>query len=91
MTTTAFREGSGTRTWGGHSATRCSDELLARYQFILDEQRLSWTEHHRMLRVLGSGGQGIVYLSERQGADLFRLPVAIKISSGSPAGGSAKT
>lgn len=81
MTTTAFREGSGTRTWGGHAATRCSDELLARYQSILDKQRLSWTEHHRMLRVLGSGGQGIVYLSERRGTDSFTLPVALKVFS----------
>ena len=70
-----------TRTWGGHPAVRCSDELLGRYQDILDEQRLSWTEHHRLIRLLGSGGQGVVYLSQRRGTDNFTLPVALKIFS----------
>jgi serine/threonine-protein kinase len=31
--------------------------------------------------MLGKGGKGDVYLSERQGTDLFRLPVALKIFS----------
>ena len=79
--TTTFLEGSATRTWGGHQAARCSDELLGRYQQILDEQRLSWTEHHRLISLLGSGGQGVVYLSERRGTDNFTLPVALKIFS----------
>jgi serine/threonine-protein kinase len=81
MSTTTFLEGSATRTWGGHQAVRCSDELLGRYQSIVDEQRLSWTEHLRFLRLLGSGGQGVVYLSERRGTDDFTLPVAIKVFS----------
>ena len=81
MCSTTFLEGSATRTWGGHPATRCSDELLGRYRGILEEQRLSWTEHHRLIRLLGSGGQGVVYLSERRGTDSFTLPVALKIFS----------
>ena len=62
-------------------ATRCSDELLGRYHAMLDQQRLSWTEHHRLVRMLGSGGQGVVYLSLRRGTDNFTLPVALKIFS----------
>ena len=81
MSTTTFLEGSGTRTWGGHPVVRCSDELLGRYHQILEEQRLSWTEHHRLISLLGSGGQGVVYLSERRGTDSFTLPVALKIFS----------
>lgn len=81
MCTTTFLEGSATRTWGGHQVIRCSDELLARYRSILDEQRLSWTEHHQLLKLLGSGGQGVVYLTERRGTDTFTLPVALKIFS----------
>jgi serine/threonine protein kinase len=81
MCTTTYLEGSATRTWGGHQVTRCSDELLARYRSILDEQRLNWTEHHQLLRLLGSGGQGVVYLTERRGTDDFTLPVALKIFS----------
>jgi eukaryotic-like serine/threonine-protein kinase len=81
MCSTMFLEGSGTRTWGGHKTVRCSDELLGRYQDIIDRQRLSWTEHHRLTRLLGSGGQGVVYLSHRRGADEFTLPLALKVFS----------
>jgi serine/threonine-protein kinase len=42
---------------------------------------MSWTEHLRLMRLLGSGGQGVVYLSQRRGADGFTLPVALKIFS----------
>ncbi len=81
MSTTTFIEGSATRTWGGKPATRCSDDLLARYQQILEEKRLSWTEHHHLISLLGSGGQGVVYLTERRGTDNFTLPLALKIFS----------
>jgi eukaryotic-like serine/threonine-protein kinase len=79
--TTTFLEGTATHTWGGHAAARCSDELFSRYQQIINEQRLSWTEHHRLISLLGSGGQGVVYLSERRGTDNFTLPVALKVFS----------
>jgi serine/threonine-protein kinase len=81
MATTTFHEGRATRTWGGHPAARCSDELLNRYNVILHEKRLAWTEHHRLLKLLGAGGQGVVYLTERRGTDQFTLPVAVKIFS----------
>jgi serine/threonine protein kinase len=81
MSTTTFLEGSATRTWGGHETARCPDELLARYREIVEQHRLSWTEHHRLIRLLGSGGQGVVYLSERRGTDSFTLPVALKVFS----------
>jgi serine/threonine-protein kinase len=81
MSTTTFHEGNATWTLGGHVACRCSDELMARYRAFLAQERLSWTEHHRMIRQLGSGGQGVVYLSERRGTDDFTLPVALKVFS----------
>ncbi len=81
MTTTIFREGHATLTHGGQPANRCPDELMGRYQSIIDEQRMSWTEHHKLARLIGAGGQGLVYLSERRGTDNFTLPVAIKIFS----------
>lgn len=56
-------------------------ELSKHYREILSEPQLSWVEQHRMIRHLGSGGQGVVYLSERIGADQFSLPVALKIFS----------
>src|SRR5690606_15447075 len=81
MTTTTFPEGSPTRTLGGSMVTACSEELLQRYREIIDCQRLSWTEHYQLRKPLGSGGQGVVYLSERRGTDNFTLPVAIKVFS----------
>ncbi len=81
MSSTIFLDGGGTRTWGGHEAVRCSDDLLQRYRSIIDQRRLSWTEYHRLMRLLGSGGQGVVYLSQRRGTDSFTLPVALKIFS----------
>ena len=56
-------------------------DLQERYQAILSEKRLNWTIHHQLLKLLGSGGQGVVYLSEQRGGDNFTLPVAVKIFS----------
>lgn len=81
MGTTTFLDGSITLTYQGHEAPRCPDELLIAYQDLVEKQRLHWTEHHRLLKVLGSGGQGIVYLTERRGTDQFTLPVALKVFS----------
>lgn len=60
---------------------RCAEELLARYHLLVEEKRLSRTEHLHLKRLLGSGGQGMVFLSERRGTDHFTLPVALKIFS----------
>ncbi|HTN75007.1 MAG TPA: serine/threonine-protein kinase, partial [Pirellulaceae bacterium] len=60
---------------------RDAQELIERYQGIVLEKRLNWTIHHGLKRLLGSGGQGVVYLTECRGADDFTLPVALKIFS----------
>jgi len=57
------------------------NSLVARYEQIVCHRRLSWTVHHGLTKRLGQGGQGIVYLSERRGADGFTLPLAVKIFS----------
>ncbi len=81
MSTTTYHIDRATRTWGGEVAGPRSEELLRLYNEMIAEQRLSWTEHHRLIRPLGSGGQGVVYLSERRGTDSFTLPVALKLFS----------
>ncbi len=81
MSTTYLLENRGTITHGGHAARRCPDDLLERYNSLVTDQRMSWTEHLRLKKLLGSGGQGLVYLSDRRGADGFTLPVALKIFS----------
>lgn len=79
--TTTFIEGSITRTQGGRPGARCSEELLDNYLQVIRNQPLEWEENLSLLRILGSGGQGVVYLSERLGSDDFVLPVALKIFS----------
>lgn len=80
-TTVTYCHGCATRTPDGELARRCPDELLKQYHEVIEQQRLSWTVHHRLIRQLGSGGQGIVFLSERHGTDSFTLPVALKVFS----------
>jgi len=55
--------------------------LLSQYAALLKNESVSWSAEYRKLRILGKGGQGIVYLGERLGTDQFRLPVALKIFS----------
>jgi serine/threonine-protein kinase len=62
-------------------SARITREIAKRYRAILQEHRLNWTEHHRLIRLLGSGSHGLVYLSEGRGSDDFSLPVALKIFS----------
>jgi serine/threonine-protein kinase len=62
-------------------ATPRHGSLLARYEALLDTGSLRWAAYCRDLRPLGKGGQGVVFLGRRQGADGFTLPVALKIFS----------
>ena len=66
---------------GPQPSLQSDNELVEQYQSFLGAQRLSWTTHHHLTRLLGAGGQGKVYLSERRGADNFTVPVAVKIFS----------
>jgi serine/threonine-protein kinase len=70
-----------TATHDGSVASGQCQELVDRYLEIHNEKRLSWTTHLRLLKKLGAGGQGVVYLTERRGSDGFTLPVALKIFS----------
>jgi serine/threonine protein kinase len=66
----------------GLSATEQEcNRLLDEFASICRGQRLNWTTHVRFLRRLGAGGQGVVFLCERPGADGFTLPVALKFFS----------
>lgn len=81
MPTTTRLDPNPTITRGGGRSVRCPDELLSRYQRLIDDKALSWTENYCLLRLLGAGGQGLVYLSHFNGADDFALPVALKVFS----------
>ena len=81
MYTTMFQEGTRTLTLEGSPSTRGPEDLIERYESLINGERTNWTEHLRLQRQLGAGGQGVVYLSERRGADNFTLPIAIKVFS----------
>ena len=51
------------------------------YSRLTNQEKISWTGHHHMLRLLGRGGQGVVYLTEHRGTDGFTVPVAVKFFS----------
>jgi len=81
MSSTTMNNPQLTRTLGGSPAKQDNAELLSRYESILQQKRLHWTSYHKLHKLLGSGGQGVVYLSYRRGTDGFTLPVAMKIFS----------
>jgi serine/threonine protein kinase len=81
MLTTTHQDIQLTLTNGGNPAPTEPNELVARYEALLGERRLNWTNHLRLLQLLGSGGQGVVYLTHLRGTDEFTLPAAIKIYS----------
>jgi serine/threonine protein kinase len=70
-----------TVTRGGEPAVRPPNELYNHYRHLIQQPKLGWTEHLRLDRLLGTGGQGVVYLSQRRGSDKFTLPVAVKFFS----------
>lgn len=81
MLTTNQRENHVTIANGGAVAQAEANDLTYRYQEILAEKRLNWTNHLRLQKLLGSGGQGVVYLTSLRGTDDFTLPAALKIFS----------
>src|SRR5262245_39049478 len=46
-------------------------DLCSRYSLITTGIGLEWHTSFRILRLLGKGGQGIVFLSQREGSDEF--------------------
>ena len=59
MSTTILQENRATITLGGHPSQRCPDELLDRYKALVDEQRMSWTEHLRLTRLGSTRRRGV--------------------------------
>jgi serine/threonine-protein kinase len=55
--------------------------LVGRYQEIAKTTDLRWSTHYRKLHLLGTGGQGAVYLAHRLGANGFARAVALKVFS----------
>src|SRR3954471_467582 len=63
------------------SASDVDRRLCQHYQELTHSDGLEWHTSFRILRLLGRGGQGVVFLTEREGTDTFTLPVALKFFS----------
>lgn len=68
-------------TRGLSEKEQACNRLLDEFVATCRGQRLNWTTHVKFVRCLGAGGQGVVFLCERPGADGFTLPVALKFFS----------
>lgn len=79
--TTTRYEPNPTLTAEGRTRTRFDPKLLAEYDALTRGEKIVWTGHYRLRRMLGRGGQGEVFLSEYRGTDGFTVPVALKIFS----------
>ena len=81
LLSTARHEPNATLTLRGTQRTMKDERLLAQYQTIQQNRKVNWTGHHHLIKLLGSGGQGEVYLTEHRGTDGFTLPLAMKVFS----------
>ncbi len=81
MQSTTRYEPNPTITYHGSETTQSDSGLVKQYDYLIGSNSVSWTGHYHMLRQLGRGGQGEVYLTEYRGTDGFTVPVAMKIFS----------
>jgi len=58
--------------------------LSAQFQEIQKQPDVSWQVTYRLIRKIGSGGQGVVYLADRVGAHDVSFRLALKIFSPDP-------
>jgi serine/threonine protein kinase len=56
-------------------------ELVDRYRSIVSGEDTRWAPRCLDLRMVGQGGQGVVFAARREGSDGFTLPVALKLFS----------
>ncbi|QDU98253.1 serine/threonine-protein kinase [Lignipirellula cremea] len=78
---TTFHEATHTLLPDDSATQPAENLLLPQYDQMLLEQKLDWTTKLEFKRLLGAGGQGVVYLSDLRGADDFMIPIALKIFS----------
>ncbi|MCA8997823.1 MAG: serine/threonine protein kinase [Planctomycetaceae bacterium] len=53
-------------------------EIFRHYQKIIGQSHVCWEMDYRLVRRLGAGGQGVVFLADREGAFGVSFPLALK-------------
>jgi serine/threonine-protein kinase len=79
--TTAYFERTITHHFRNGEYDAKLDALKEKYYELLDRQKVLWDEEVRFTKMLGQGGQGVVFLSDIRGTDGFSQPIAIKVFS----------
>jgi serine/threonine protein kinase len=59
-------------------------DLLGHYHAILSGAATNWATRCHDFRLVGRGGQGVVFLARSEGADGFAIPIALKVYSPEP-------
>ncbi len=62
-------------------AAIAASPVMERYESILETKQIESTTFFEELQEIGRGGQSVVFRSDRNGADSFTLPVAVKVFS----------
>lgn len=65
----------------GPQSSQAAAKRLARYHALLQQPQVNWNVDFRLIRRLGAGGQGVVFLAERLGAYGGGVRVALKFFS----------
>ncbi len=64
--------------FSGKNREESASRLNRHYQDIIGRQAVSWEQAYRLKKILGSGGQGRVFLGEREGAFNVSFDLALK-------------
>ncbi len=64
-----------------HADNRANSPLQRQFESIMGADEVRWSVRYRLIHRLGSGSQGVVFLTERTGAHNISLPVALKVFS----------
>ena len=57
------------------------DSLLDSCDQLFSQSEVEWVSQYRLRKILGAGGQGVVYLADHVGANEITFPVALKVFS----------
>ncbi len=76
--TEAYQTPTRFATRDGEDQARATEQLINRFRELTTSSEVRWELRYRLLRRLGSGGQGVVFLADRKGAFGATFRLALK-------------